>query len=177
MKAVLISIQPHWCELISLGDKTLEIRKSRPQLQPPFKCYVYCTKPNTSDVFQILETHSPDGMIYKCNGKVMGEFVCDSIVPIMVFDNGSIQDWNYHDLSRSCLPYDALANYIGNGKTGYGWHISDYFLYDKPKDLSEFVKADDLNRLPLMRPPQSWCYVEQLPNNRPMPRIKRRFGE
>ena len=28
-KAVLISIQPHWCELIASGKKTLEVRKNR----------------------------------------------------------------------------------------------------------------------------------------------------
>lgn len=30
MKAVLISIQPKWCELIASGEKTLEVRKTRP---------------------------------------------------------------------------------------------------------------------------------------------------
>lgn len=43
MKTVLISIQPKWCELILSGDKTLEIRKNKPKLITPFKCYIYCT--------------------------------------------------------------------------------------------------------------------------------------
>lgn len=43
-KAVLISIQPKWCELIAKGKKTLEVRKTRPKLETPFKCYIYCTK-------------------------------------------------------------------------------------------------------------------------------------
>ena len=37
-KAVLISIKPQWCELIANGIKTLEVRKSRPKLETPFKC-------------------------------------------------------------------------------------------------------------------------------------------
>ena len=45
-KAVLISIQPKWCELISNGKKTIEVRKTRPMLETPFKCYIYCTKPS-----------------------------------------------------------------------------------------------------------------------------------
>ena len=44
-KAVLISIQPKWCKLIANGKKTIEIRKSRPKLATPFKCYIYCTRP------------------------------------------------------------------------------------------------------------------------------------
>ncbi len=81
---------------------------------------------------------------------------------------------------------------IANGKKneGWGWHISDLVIYDKPKELSEFATFcdknvnhcancehylfdnDDLNgyrrwcgvyrRKPLTRPPQSWCYVEEV---------------
>jgi len=43
MKSVLISIQPKWCELIASGKKTVEVRKTKPKLQTPFKCYIYCT--------------------------------------------------------------------------------------------------------------------------------------
>ena len=44
-KAVLISIRPEWCEKIINGQKTIEERKTRPKMNPPFKCYIYCTKP------------------------------------------------------------------------------------------------------------------------------------
>lgn len=42
-KSVLISINPKWCELIASGKKTVEVRKTRPKLETPFKCYIYCT--------------------------------------------------------------------------------------------------------------------------------------
>ena len=42
-KAVLISIRPQWCEKIASGEKTIEVRKTRPKLKTPFKCYIYCT--------------------------------------------------------------------------------------------------------------------------------------
>ncbi len=45
MKAVLISIRPKWCEKIISGEKTIEVRKTRPKMDTPFKCYIYCTKP------------------------------------------------------------------------------------------------------------------------------------
>jgi len=54
-----------------------------------------------------------------------------------------------------------------NGKEVYGWHISDLVIYDKPKELSEFMKAEynygkiHLPPSKLYRPPQSWCYVEE----------------
>ena len=43
-KAVLISIRPEWCDLIMRGKKTIEVRKTRPKLETPFKVYIYCTK-------------------------------------------------------------------------------------------------------------------------------------
>lgn len=98
MKAVLISIQPKWCELIASGKKTVEVRKTVPKLEPPFKCYIYCTnkKPYLvwGDVFDGGSfnnefTHlsgynrkSAEEIWDVFNGKVMGEFVCDYIFEI-----------------------------------------------------------------------------------------------
>lgn len=42
-KAVLISIRPKWCEKIISGEKTIDVRKTRPKMNTPFKCYIYCT--------------------------------------------------------------------------------------------------------------------------------------
>ena len=44
MKAVLISINPLWCELIGNGEKTIEVRKNRPKLKTPFKVFIYSVK-------------------------------------------------------------------------------------------------------------------------------------
>ncbi len=35
-KAVLISIRQKWGEKIISGEKTIEVRKTRPKLNPPF---------------------------------------------------------------------------------------------------------------------------------------------
>ena len=37
MKSVLISIKPKYCELIVNGEKTIEVRKTRPKIETPFK--------------------------------------------------------------------------------------------------------------------------------------------
>lgn len=51
MKAVLMSIQPKWCGLIANGEKTVEVRKTKPKLETPFKVYIYCTLPPKSEFF------------------------------------------------------------------------------------------------------------------------------
>ena len=43
MKSVMLSIRPKWCEMIASGEKTIEVRKTKPKLETPFKCYIYCT--------------------------------------------------------------------------------------------------------------------------------------
>ncbi len=218
MKSVLISIRPRWCELIANGEKTIEVRKTRTKIETPFKCYIYCTKDakDTDRLWILNEQRRTEygGLAAVCanleenpaahrigNGQVIGEFVCDEIFPIRVFENGTIQDYMFHRMEKSCVPYEDIANYIGNDRGGYGWHISDLKIYDKPRELSEFFTADKeairqcenrkqsyyaftdtgyikngfyckkkddwcfggCKRKVLTRPPQSWCYVEELP--------------
>lgn len=177
-RAVLISIRPKWCEKILRGEKSIEIRKNRPKLKPPFKCYIYCTNPK-HEYEDYIELEYPLPNFFG-EGKVIGEFVCDRIFSIDVLDNGCIRDWNYEHLEMACLDYDELAAYIGKGNRGYGWHISDLRIYDHPRELTEFRRScpNDLyceacamysnnngicnnGALPLRRPPQSWCYVEE----------------
>ena len=43
-KAVMLSIRPKWCEKICVGEKTIEVRKTRPKLETPFRRYIYCTQ-------------------------------------------------------------------------------------------------------------------------------------
>lgn len=166
MKAVLLSIKPKYCELIANGKKTLEIRKLKPKFKPPFKCFIYCTKPRFPHEDYITIELST-GEILDCfygGGKVIGEFVCDGIIDL--HDNGN-EFVNPFDgeitellMPFSCLDYQELHEYA-NGKILYGWHISDLKIYDAPKELSEFRKPGGKHYEHLKRPPQSWCYVEE----------------
>lgn len=45
MKSILISIKPEYVEKILNGEKTIEIRKTKPNIELPCKVYIYCTKP------------------------------------------------------------------------------------------------------------------------------------
>nr|DAP60128.1 MAG TPA: hypothetical protein [Caudoviricetes sp.] len=150
-KAVLISIRQKWCEKIISGEKTIEVRKTCPKMDTPFKCYIYKYG----------------------NGKIIGEFLCDEIINI----NGAERIPS--DAARpTCLEPVELHQYLG-AATGFGWHISNLKIYDTPRELDDFRRAckndwwcescamySENNgtcgngSLQIRRPPQSWCYVE-----------------
>ena len=184
-KAVMLSIRPKWVEKIANGEKTIEVRKTKPKLDTPFKCYIYCTLQGCNEFFRVDLGRDVAkwnrGKWADRKGKIIGEFTCDRIFSINVFDNGSIQNWLFEHMERSCLTYEELADYIGNGKTGYGWHISDLLIYDQPRELTAFRRACPNSwycescamywenngtcgneSLYIKRPPQSWCYVEAI---------------
>ncbi len=167
MKSVLISIQPKWCELIANGKKTVEVRKTKPKLPTPFKCYIYQTRKTW--VYNIYSR------IADWQSKVIGEFVCDSITEWCVDPQSKGYFITMDELALTQLTYEQLHEY-GNGQALYGWHISDLVIYDKPKSLRKFKKCNypydccacgywDSTYLTChreIRPPQSWCYVEVL---------------
>lgn len=162
-KSVLISIHPRWIVKIARGEKTIEVRKSRPKLDPPFKCYIYCTKAQ-NPVLVALQNLEDSPVIMTCgtgtrrcpvedaswarllNGTVCGEFTCDHIyqyTTMAIKDGTDICD---EDMERlSCLTHRELADYEASSMKEeglwysglYGWHIADLKIYDEPKELSE----------------------------------------
>lgn len=172
-KAVLISIRPKWCELIANGTKTVEVRKSRPKIATPFKCYIYCTKDRhltfcRGKRYCYADDHTHNAFDITCNGTIIGEFVCDSIDTydddtIFSFRHEDYARWNDFDLDRACIHPEDFQNY-SDGEWVYGWHISDLKIYDMPKELSEFTGLRDTKfgaaPYEIKRPPRSWCYVE-----------------
>ena len=53
-----------------------------------------------------------------------------------------------------------MIDYLGNGKKGYAWDISNLVIYDEPIDIYAFYSATTGKQI--TRPPQSWCYVKEL---------------
>ena len=160
-KAVLISIRPKWVEKIANGEKTIEVRKTQPKLDTPFKCYIYCSKAKERLIGILKDGDENYGEIYHgkpvfikqdegsvCDmwgnrQKVIGEFTCDRIVPI-TYDGGRL--WcptNAAFSPATCLSQAEIIAYIGNKGRCYGWHISDLRIYDTPRELSEFRRATD----------------------------------
>ena len=184
-KAAMLSIRPKWCEKIAGGEKTIEVRKTKPKLEAPFKCYIYCTAERAGyDALWVLDAPTREEYSFmavsaylenpkganKGNGKVIGEFTCDRIYELAPL-NHAPDDVE----TQACLTREEIVNYIKG--TGYGWHIVDLKIYDTPKKLSEFkglckVESDccacpyynyskmDCDGRTIKRPPQSWCYVE-----------------
>lgn len=183
MKAVLLSIRPNWCKLIWSGMKTVEVRKTRPTLETPFKAYIYCTGHDG------WVMKSPKAGVQKMDSRVIGEFTCDKIdklVHVGTMMDINILTWDgwYKPadalLQAACLTEAQAKKYLKGGD-GYGWHISDLKIYDKPVKLKDFwaiqpcthrgdcctCRRWDAEKLicrgeafGIERPPQSWCYVE-----------------
>lgn len=176
-KSVLISINPRWCELIASGKKTIEVRKTRPKIETPFKVYIYETKdPHYENRGCCWEK----GKCFEnAIGKVIGEFTCSSIKSF------SLPYPAYFDFMGYCvsrilvdakLTKSQAYRYLKDN-TGYAWRISDLKIYDNPRELREFIKQCPYNgncqqcefyseysgecRNIVTRPTQSWMYVEE----------------
>ena len=152
-KAVLISIRPEWVEKIANERKTIEVRKTKPYLDTPFKCYIYCTNTRPflvwGDVFRgdwVTEftrllgygRAEADRTWNVFNGYAVGEFVCDWVETIKAATEPyGIYDVDDDFVAQTGLVDGALWDY-GKGATLYGWHISKLEIYDTPKELNEF---------------------------------------
>lgn len=160
MKAVLLSIRPEWCQKIFGGEKTIEVRKTVPNLETPFTVYVYQTKikfkvKNWQENFQSI-VFTPNGGVEEGSGKVIGSFVCDKHE---VFDS-AWSEWAYgcapYDVpcampmseeraikickEYGCMSLDDIVKYFGDEDwTAHFWHITEPKLFDKPKMVTEFA--------------------------------------
>lgn len=177
-KAVMLSIRPKWCEKIASGEKTIEVRKTRPKMNTPFKCYIYCTLQGCNEFFRVDIGRDVAkwnrGKWADRKGNVICEFICDRIYELAPLNHAP------DDVEKqACLTREEIVNYLKG--TGYGWHIVDLRIYDMPRDLSEFRRATDpcdschaeytwectgCKKLSgdIKRAPQSWCYVEAIDN-------------
>ena len=183
-KAVLISIRPKWCRKIASGEKTIEVRKTRPKLETPFKCYIYRTKGTVPHIINDKWVQMEVG------GTVIGEFTCDRIYKIdkdstdFLFKAGGLSVYKQaaEEKCGLCVAMtdDELHGYLGHYQ-GHGWHISGLKIYDVLKELTEFhtwKKCKSCSKsgyestaciydencmvpVAITKAPQSWCYVEE----------------
>lgn len=138
-KAVVISIKREWLAKIMSGEKTLEVRKSRPwEISFPFAVFCYETKANGGA------------------GEIIGAFTCEDIDQLNCLtglspyyaDGEKLSGMADKFIRESCIDIAALFEY-GN-KTGmlYGWNISNVRKLSLP-----------MHQLHLKRAPQSWQYI------------------
>lgn len=167
MKAILMSVHAKWCAKIMNGDKTIEVRKGTALYKAIQKLideygfaefYVYCTKGKRplwkdlmclcgdekykyNDKYNLSDIDSAYNEEL-LNGKVIFKFRCYKVEEIRPCDTEL--------LKQSCLTKSELINYLCVPKaillrTGCAIHISDLEIFDKPKELSEFKKYNDID--------------------------------
>ena len=136
---IVLSLNPEWWERMKAGTKRLEMRKSRPRGNGPYRVLVYCTG----------------------NVGVVGEFDCDCFyffetpdikanMVVLPEDNGLMRTLE----SVTGLKKEKLLEYAGEaGKPLWGWHVTRVHEYIAPLSLPEIS-------LKMKRPPQSWCYLK-----------------
>lgn len=198
----MLSVWPAWCEKIIDRKKTVEVRKSRPKIEPPFKCYIYCSLPKYDhEDFFVVNAGTENAFSFYGGGKVIGEFVCNRVEDYSKWEYDIPALYRHINLF-ACIDFPELYKYLPNGG-GYGWHISDLKIYDRPREITEFLTVDKkaVKTCPyrertgqaeivtkhngwikgsylckidgitwcypchtknIERPPQSWCYVEEL---------------
>lgn len=185
-------------------EKCIDIRKSAPK-EVPFKVFIYCTKMRKKD--DLITKSENFGWIrcaasslfnraeeYDSNGRVIGEFICDRIEMVNAKCSDYDIDLFYHDcLTKGGLTEREIEEYFNIPEdkdlrvmkgNGYAWHISNLKIYDRPRELSEFIKRCNCKGHCFMcereivkqdkskqmcvcyekasRPPQSWMFVEEI---------------
>ena len=147
MKAVMKAISPKRCALIENGKATVELSKTMPAVETPFRCYIYCTQSgkykDCKFVKNIWLNRCTDKRFIG-NGKVIGEFVCDN-VEVLFDTNGNPENYMTDILpsilQKTELSYDEFGSYVGSRadkNSIYGWNITNLKIYDNPKDLFQF---------------------------------------
>lgn len=187
---ILASLKPYYYYLIGERKKTIEVRKSALK-DLPQDIVFYMSKDERSFAKIPKEFQAK---YRKHFGKIGIRAVVDNVFLIknqgIGFSVAGEEQSVMNEIARqSCLYYDDMVNYLGN-KDGYGWHISDLKIYDKPKELSEFktppceksekacgnckwlvkINTPDVYECecyvedgrPITRPPQSYMRVEEL---------------
>lgn len=185
IKMILASIKPYYYYLIAEEKKKIEVRKTAFKNLPQDISF-YMSKDEKS--FAKIPKEFQE-KYRKHFGKVGMRVICDKVYSIKNQGNSFVvaneEQGVTNEIARqSCLDYYDMDNYLGN-KGGYGWHISDLKIYDKPKELSEFrpiCKLEGKDAIcalfclnwkydgglffectrKVTRPPQSYMFVEEV---------------
>ncbi len=110
------------------------------------------------------------------NGKIVAE--CDFEVEEIINDaiSSALHWYSRELLKKACLNGLDLSDYL-NGENGYVIHIKNLNIFDKPKELNEFYKIEDVGGMlftkPLSNAPQNmmrvsinqWEYATYDPND------------
>lgn len=128
---IILSLHDRWWKKMLAGEKPLEIRKTKPAGQGPFRVLVYVTG----------------------TGAIQGEFNCNHFFKIRTIPEPQELEGMGSGINvqvGSCLTKQQLKEYAGDsGKPLWGWSESG---------AKEFYTPHPLSLYGLKRQPQSWQY-------------------
>lgn len=198
-KSILMSFSPYYYYLIGEGIKKIEVRKTVAR-DPDWNGIVECYMTKDKRSFNRIPKEFQEK--YRAHmGKVGMRFVCDWTAQLETVESyqGQVLESSIgKDFSETALTKEEIINYAGRkfkSKTDYwveylyfcyGWHISDLIIYNKPKELKNYVRCQCkyMSQNPnlicdcycyygsfncfdrggaykqLARPPQSWRYID-----------------
>lgn len=140
MNTYIFTVSPQEAERIANGDQTVLVRKKAPKA--PFKAVMYVKKENDNFIKrceEITEKLYGSYYIYRGQGKVIGEFICDKVdflaprgikdIPLYYSDK-----WLKETLKKAGLTCDQAIAYQGNKSDIYALHITVQKLYGKEEE-------------------------------------------
>ena len=186
MKAVLMSIKPQYLELIACGRKKLEFRKVIPKLEEPYKVYLYQAKHKW--LYKILKGLGFEkyyDILTNNSGKVVGEFICDYVMRHCEMANADLAEQQGWMKREKILEYangkevfglritelviyekpKELSEFFREGDCEGGIKCKTCPYSEKGNEAAGLeddciASFDTTKRIPITRPPQSWCYAE-----------------
>lgn len=102
MPVVILSLHQKWWQKMVMGEKVLELRKTKPQCMAPFRVLVYVT-----------------GGV-----GIVGEFVCPEVLEIKNFEEA--------EKKSRVPAHDIQNYATGSRNKVYGWEVSAVREYEKP---------------------------------------------
>ena len=126
MESILLSMRPVNVKKLTEGTLTIDIRKTRIRINPPFKIYIYCTKTKRDKTTGLNR------------GYVLGECTCTKVHSFPF----NINEYKITstDLSKTGMSYLETYTY-GMCQDLFGLELSQIEIYDTPKPLSDFCYA------------------------------------
>lgn len=192
MKSILLSIRPKWCELIASGKKTIEVRKTKPKISTPFKVYIYCTNDFyragdgylqgkycgkvigefVCDEIELLNERD----LFKGGDEISNsrieEYSCLNIDELLQYKKDKEEIYAFHISDLVIYDKPKELKRFGRFECEYCGSKKECFapetIYDcSLQRIDTHLNNNNMYRcdgdfLSLKRPPQSWCYVEEL---------------
>lgn len=120
MTGIVLAIHPKWAEKIYSGEKTAEIRKTRPR--------DWCSFP--SKIVYLYET----APVQKITGLAFLTWADEADKELLE----NPEKYFGVKMRKACVTVSELIKY-SNGKNLYFWNLKDPYKFDTPKDIEGSV--------------------------------------